>query len=152
MIPQPLASFLEEGIGVHLGSRSAQLEPNGVRAVAVKVEERGRHLLVYVPRVFADLVMPDLQSNGQGTVLFGRPVDERSVQVKGRFVDARDGRDDERDLVLSQWEGYIANLGLIGIPRFVYDRCPTWPVVAIRLHVTAVFEQTPGPGAGEPIR
>jgi hypothetical protein len=148
MIPPPLAAFLEEGLGIHLGSCSVDLEPNGVRAVAVRVEEGGAHLVVYVPVVFAMQVLPDLQSNGQGAVLFGRPVDERSVQVKGTFVDAREGGDAERAFVQTQWEGYLANLGLIGVPRAVYDRVPTWPVLAIRLRVTACFEQTPGPDAG----
>jgi hypothetical protein len=151
MIAAPLASFLEEGIGVHLGTRTSDLEPNGARAVAAKVEDAGRQLVVYVPAAFADLVLPDLQSNGQAAVLFGRPIDDRSVQVKGTFVDVRDGHDDERAMVLAQWEGYMDNLGAIGIPRAVYGRCPTWPVVAIRLKVTALFEQTPGPSAGTPL-
>jgi len=151
MILAPLASFLEEGIGVHLGTRTADLEPNGVRAVAARVEDSGRQLVVYVPAVFADRVLPDLQSNGQVAVLFGRPVDERSVQVKGTFVDVRDGHDGERAMVLAQWDAYMENLGAIGIPRAVYGQCPRWPVVAIRLKVTALFEQTPGPSAGAPL-
>ena len=64
----------------------------------------------------------------------------------------RDGRDDEQALVTGQWEGYLANLGLIGIPREVYDVGPRWPVRVIRLRVTAIFEQTPGPSAGEPLK
>lgn len=151
MILPQLASFLEEGIGVHVGTRTADLEPNGVRAIAAKVEDSGRQLVVYVPVVFADRVLPDLRSNGQVAVLFGRPVDERSVQVKGTFVDVRDGLDGERAMVFAQWEAYMDNLGVIGIPRAVYERCPRWPVVAIRLKVTALFEQTPGPSAGVPL-
>ena len=151
MIPDSLASFLAEGIGVHLGTRTADLEPNGVRAVAARVEGSGLQLVVYVPAVFAALVLPDLQSNGQVAVLFGRPVDERSVQVKGTFMDVRDGHDGERAMVLAQWDAYMENLGAIGIPRAVYGRCPTWPVVAIRLKVTALFEQTPAPSAGAPM-
>ena len=151
MIAPQLASFLEEGIGIHLGSRNADLEPNGTRAVAAKADRDGAHLLVYVPVSSVGRVLPDLQANGQAAVLFGRPIDDRSVQVKGTFVDVRDGRDDERPLVLTQWDGYLHNLGLIGIPREIYNRWPTWPVAAIRLRVTALFEQTPGPGAGAPI-
>jgi hypothetical protein len=151
MIAPQLASFLEEGVGIHLGTRNSRLEPNGTRAVAVKVDDAGRHLAVYVPAVSAERVLPDLQANGQGAVLFGRPVDDRSVQVKGVFVDVRDGRDDERELVATQWDGYLHNLGLIGIPHEIYARWPTWPVVVVRLQVTALFEQTPGPGAGAPM-
>jgi hypothetical protein len=104
-----------------------------------------------VPVASIGRVLPDLEANGQVAVLFGRPIDDRSVQVKGLFIDVRAGRDDERALVGTQWDGYLRNLGLIGIPREIYNRWPTWPVAAVRLQVTALFEQTPGPGAGSPI-
>jgi hypothetical protein len=152
MIASDLASFLEEGIGIHLASRTAALEPNGVRALAVKVEEAGAVLAVYVTTVAAESVLADYRANGQVAVLFGRPVDERSVQVKGIFLDVRDRREDERAMVSGQWEGYRANLGLIGIPRAVYDRGPRWPVRVVRLRVNAIFDQTPGPSAGETLR
>ena len=57
--------------------------------------------------------------------------------------------DDERPMVERQWLGLMDNLGRIGIPRAVFVNWSTWPVVAIRLTVTALVEQTPGPGAGE---
>lgn len=149
MIGPELASFLEEGLGIHLGSRSAELDPNGARALAAKVEADGTMLAVYLSTAAAEIVLPDLQANGQVAVLFGRPVDDRSVQVKGAFLDIRDGRDNERAMVDAQWEGYLANLGMIGIPREVYDRGARWPVRVVRLRVTALFDQTPGTAAGE---
>lgn len=152
MIAPDLASFLEEGLGIHVASRNAALEPNGVRALAVQVEDAGAVLAAYITTMAIGVVLPDLLANGQVAVLFGRPVDERSVQVKGTYLDVRDGRDDEQALVTRQWEGYLANLGLIGIPREVYDVGPRWPVRVIRLRVTAIFEQTPGPSAGEPLK
>ncbi len=39
MIDKALAAFLQEGIGIQLGTRSASLEPNGVLVPAVKVED-----------------------------------------------------------------------------------------------------------------
>lgn len=134
-----------------MGSRTADLDPNGVRAIAATVHDGGAHIVVYLPAMSAGRVLPDLLSNGQATVLFGRPVDERSCQIKGTFVDVRDVDASERVLVERQWEGFMDNLALIGIPRAVFAGCVRWPLVAIRLRVTALFEQTPGPGAGAPM-
>jgi hypothetical protein len=37
---------------------------------------------------------------------------------------------------------------MLGLPRIATDGWVTWPCTAIRLRVQAVFDQTPGPGAG----
>ena len=151
MIDSQLAGFLGEGLGIHLGTRDEHRRPNGARAVAVKVDEDGRHLTVYVAKVAAGRVIPDLDANGQAAVDFGRPTDDRACQVKGIFVDARPAKAAERAHVLAQWNAFLDNLERIGIPRDNTVNWTTWPAVAIRLKVTAVFEQTPGPQAGTPL-
>ncbi len=115
------------------------------------MEADGRQLIVYVAKVAAERLLPDLQSNGQAAVSFGRPVDERACQVKGVFLDARDATDAERPRIAAQWESFHANLEQIGISRAAYADWVTWPCVAIRLRVTALFEQTPRPGTGGPL-
>ena len=151
MIGTELAAFLQEGVGIHIGTRNAALEPNGSRALAVKVEEDGRHLVVYVARVAAERLLPDLQANGQAAVGFGRPIDDRACQVKGLFLESRDAGDDDRPIVDAQWNGFLSSLEQIGIPRAMTGGWATWPGVAIRLRANAIFDQTPGPGAGAPI-
>ena len=151
MIDKDLAAFLQEGVGIHIATRNAALEPNGTRALAVKVEDDGRHLAVYVARVASVRILGDLEDNGQAAVSFGRPVDDKACQVKGTFLAARDASDDERPLIAAQWDGFLASLEQIGIPRAATRAWITWPAVAIRLRVNAVFDQTPGPGAGAQI-
>lgn len=151
MIDPELAGFLEEGLGIHVGTRDALLRPGGSRAIAARVEQGGRYLAVFLPQVSAGRLLPDLESNGQAAVTFGRPVDDRSCQVKGVFIDTWDATDEERSFVTRQREGFLHQLELIGIPRAVVAGWATWPAVGIRLKVTAVFDQTPGPRAGTPI-
>lgn len=151
MIDAPLATFLQEGVGIHLGTRNAQMEPSGVRGLAAKVEDAGRQLIVYVPTVAAPRVLPDLETNGHAAVVFGRPTDDRSCQVKGIFVESRAATTEERFVVLAQWNGFLDKLGTIGIPRAMAAGWVNWPAVAIRLRVTALFNQTPGPEAGTPL-
>jgi hypothetical protein len=151
MIDPQLAAFLEQGVGIHIGTRNEQLHPNGARAVAAKVERGGTHLVVYVAEIAAARLRFDLESNGQAAVVFGRPEDERSCQVKGVFVDIRPATDSERPLMQKQWDGFLGQLEMIGIPRVSATNWITWPAVAIRLKVTTIFEQTPGPQAGAQI-
>ena len=148
MIDPQLAAFLEEGVAIHLGTRDAALEPKGARAAAVQVGPDGAHLIVYIATVAAERLLPDLEANGQAAVVFGRPTDDRACQVKGVFVDARPATNEERSLVDAQWEGFIEKCERIGIPRASSAGWLTWPATAISLRATAVFNQTPGPGAG----
>jgi hypothetical protein len=151
MIQGELAAFLQEGVGIFIGTRNASLDPNGARAIAARVERDGLHLVVYVADVAAARLLPDLESNGMAAVTFGRPVDERACQVKGTFVAARAARDDERPLIDAQWEGFTRQLETIGVSREARSAWPKWPATAITLKPTAVFEQTPGPAAGQQV-
>ncbi len=151
MIDRLLAAFLEGGVGVHIGTRNAELEPNGARAISVRVERDRQHLLVYIPDVAAGRVLPDLEANGQVALTFARPTDERACQVKGVFVDVRKVQSHELAHVRQQWSDFLDNLEYIGIPRVASRTWIDVPDSAIRLRVTAVFDQTPGPEAGKTI-
>ena len=131
--------------------RGERLEPNGARALAVRVEPDRLHLTVYVAAVAMPRVLPDLEANGQIAISFGRPEDDRACQVKGFVVGTRPAAEDERLFVAAQFDGYQRQLEKIGIARRVVAGWSTWPAAAITVKATALFEQTPGPGAGAPI-
>jgi hypothetical protein len=151
MLHQTLAAFLQEGVGIHIGTRNERFEPNGARALAAVVEADGQELVVYLAEVAAARLLPDLHGNRQVAVSFGRPVDDRACQVKGEVVSIRPAEPHEREKIRWQFESFLNNLEHIGIPRAGATNWITWPAVAIRLKATAVFEQTPGPAAGKPM-
>jgi hypothetical protein len=148
MIDRDLAGFLEEGLAIHVATRDAELEPNGSRATAIRAEEDGRHVVVYVPTAAEPRVLPNLEANGQGAVVLVRVRDERSCQLKGTFAGARAATEAERSFVLDQWDRFVQNIEQIGLPREVTRQWKMWPCIAIRLEVNAMFDQTPGPKAG----
>jgi len=115
------------------------------------VEPDGLHLMVYLARIAAARVLPDLEATGRAALSFARPVDERACQVKGVFVSAREATEAERERVASQWDLFRANLEEIGIPRATNAAWVTWPCLAVRLRATELFEQTPRPGTGGPL-
>ena len=151
MIDPELAAFLQQGLGLHIGARDEHLQPEGARAIAVRVAEDGVHVVIYVAEIAAARILPPLRANGQVAITCVRPVDDRACQVKGTFVDARPAQEDERQPVEQQWNDFLGQLERIGIPRATTPGWTTWPAVAIRVRATAVFDQTPGSKAGTPL-
>jgi hypothetical protein len=149
MLDRSLTEFLERGLAIHIGTRNAQMRPNGCRVTAVRVEDRGQNLVVYVPKAATPTVLEDLRDNGQAAVSLTRPVDDRAVQVKGVFVSVRDADPSEEAFVLGQWQALLTELDVMGLAALSSTSSwSMWPCVAITLRVNAVFSQTPGPEAG----
>ena len=68
--------------------------------------------------------------------------------MKGVFVSAAQAAAEDQPVVLAQWHGFLRQLEIIGTPGESTRTWITWPCVAIRLRVTALYSQTPGPDAG----
>jgi hypothetical protein len=151
MISPDVASFIEGGNSIHVGSRNDRLEPSGCRAFAVIVDPDGTHLTVFLPQVAADDTLANFAANGQAAICVGRPSDDHACQVKGEFVEMRAVAPEERRVVDTQLEGLLRQLEMIGIPRVLVGGWNRGPYIAVRIRVTALFNQTPGPGAGAPI-
>jgi hypothetical protein len=148
MLDRTLTEFLEQGLAIHIGTRNARMEPNGCRVTAVRVEDQGRQLIAYLPKAATPAVLADLRDNGQAALSFARPADDRAVQVKGQFIDVRDAEETEQVLVLGQLQGLLRQLEMVGIPAEASSTWKLWPCIAVRIRVTAIFSQTPGPDAG----
>ena len=151
MIAPDLAAFLESGVSIHIATRDAALVATGARVAAVRVTDDGTRLTVFVPNVAAAPLLDNLKANGQAAVAFGRPSDDRAFQVKGVFEKAAPATARDRAFITAQWNAFLEDLSSIGFAAEAAGGWHTWPAVAVRLRVTAVFAQTPGPGAGAPI-
>ena len=147
MVTPELTEFLSGYVDIHMGTRDEQLRPHSVRVTAVRVED-DHHLLAFVPAIGAADVLRDLDANGQVAIFAGRPPDNRAFQMKGVFSEHRPADDAERAFIDRYWDTCLEALEMIGIPRVTFSHWPVWPSVVIRVRVTAVFSQTPGPGAG----
>lgn len=151
MITAELASFLESGVSVQVGTRDARLVPEAVRGMGVRVGPGGTSLTVFLPAATAERTVANLRDNGRIAVCFSRPEDHRTIQVKGRTVAVRDADAAERPLVDRYRAGLTKSLLFVGVPLQVSLRAAHWPCRAVDIRVEQVFEQTPGPGAGAPL-
>jgi hypothetical protein len=152
MIDEALAGFIHGGLAAHLGTRDAALHPNGTRLTAVRVEPGGTHVVAFIPEAGADAVLADLESNGQAAIAMARPTDDRSCQIKGTFVSSAPAAEADRAFALAQWGAFLKQLEMVGLPPRATANWSSWPCVAVRLRVTALFNPTPGPDAGAALR
>ena len=152
VIPEELGAFLESGLAIVVATRNSDLEPDGAAALAVRVHENRATLTVFFFHEAATEVLRNLESHPEIALDLDLPTTHRACQVKGLYLSSRPAREEERPEIERQVEGFVADLEAIGIPRAMMAGWVLWPCTALEVRVTELFEQTPGPGAGEPLR
>ena len=148
-IPKDLVDLITSGVSILVATRSADLVPEAVRAYAAVVSPDRRRIDLVVPNGLGDRTITNLKDNGQIAVAFSRAIDHVSVQVKGTCVEMRPTTDDDRATVERFRAAYIEGLYLIGMPRSLTGRFRALPGTMVGFEVSEVFNQTPGPRAGE---
>jgi hypothetical protein len=151
MLSDDLAAFVESGISVLVGTRDALLCPESSRAFGARVEPGREEVTVFMPPAFSTRSFENLRDNGRIAVCFSRPLDHRSIQLKGSVLEIRECGPGDRP-VLERYARLAAQtFAEVGIPRRTMARLAFWPCRAVRFRVEALFVQTPGPGAGDPL-
>lgn len=148
MIPVEFLDFLQSGVSITVGTRNDRLLPECCRAMGSRVEEDGRELTVFLPAGTAEQSVANLRDNGRIAVCFSRAGDHRSLQIKGTVVSVREAAEPDRQHILRYRRALAEAWGVIGVPPQITLRLAHWPCHAVRVRVEAVFNQTPGPGAG----
>lgn len=152
LLTPELAEFLESGLPTTLATRDGELQPDGAWVWGTRVHGDRRRLTIYMAPESAAAMLRNLREHPEIAIVFDRPHDHRACQVKGLLESARTPGEDERAHVERQVEGVRVHLELVGIPRAMNAAWKIWPCAALDIVVTHLYEQTPGPGAGEPLR
>lgn len=151
-IPDELAEFLESGLSIVVATRDGEMQPDGAAACAVCVHDGGAGLTVFLYADAAKQMLRNLRSHPEIALDLDLPTSHRACQVKGVYVSSRRARAAERPEIERQLEAFITDLEAMGIPRTMMAGWKAWPCTALEVRVTQLFEQTPGPGTGEPLR
>ncbi|MCK5944836.1 MAG: hypothetical protein KAI24_22805, partial [Planctomycetes bacterium] len=151
MLPPDLVPFVEAGVSVLVGSRDQRLLPESVRAFGARVARTRRELTVFVPVATGATTIANLEDNGRIAICFCLPRDHHTIQVKGQVLSIRPATARDRARVERYREQFGDELAWVGLPLRVSRRFSHWPCHAVRMKVESVFDQTPGPGAGDPL-
>ncbi len=151
LISSELAGFLVSGLSLTVATRDAALQPDGARVWAARISRDRTELTLFLYRPAAAATLRNLESQPEIAICVDRPSDSRACQVKGLYVSSRPARATERAEVQRQADAFLTGLEAIGIPRTMTGGWRWWPAVAVQMRITELFEQTPGPGAGDPL-
>jgi hypothetical protein len=143
---------LEPGSSVLVGTVDAQGVPSCCRAVALASSDDLRTATVFVPLATSQDTMQNVATTKRLAVAASFPLDHCTTQLKGSVTEARLATDEERTFIRGRLEAFTEVLDQIGVPRRLVRRVAYWPALAITMRVDDVFEQTPGPRAGQRIR
>jgi hypothetical protein len=145
---QRVSRCLENNVSVVVGSVNGQGEPSTCRALALASEDGLSTVTVYVPVSTSRDTIANIATTRYLTVVATHPLDNHSVQLKGRAATARLAREDESGLIRRGFDGFAELLNGIGIPPRVTNAVTRWPAFAIEMQVEEIYDQTPGPKAG----
>ncbi len=129
--------------------RSARLVPSCTRVAAIRCAAGSDRVTVWVATPSSGRLIADVRATSAIAIVSLEPISHRTLQIKGRATSVRDAGDEERAMIEAQIGAYFRSLEPIGLPMRLTDRFVRWPATAIDLIVDDVFDQTPGPGAGE---
>ena len=151
VIPQEIAAFLDEGPIMHVASRGPDNVPEAMHAAGARVVAAENRLEIYLAEALAGGTLSNVRANGEVALTATRVTDNRSVQLKGTVTSQRTGGEEDRSFLDIIQDRCNHELALIGIPRSVSARLVDWPCVVLSVRVREIFEQTPGPRAGQPL-
>ncbi len=150
-IARDLPRLLEGHDAIGVGSRDASLRPACAMAAGVSFPGDAGRVTVFVPEATGAETFANLEANGRIAVVFEQILTHRAVQVKGRVTELRPAEEAERPLVERSMASFFAQVEAVGGSPPVVRRKRRWPCRAVTFEVEEVFEQTPGPRAGNPL-
>ncbi len=152
MLSDDVTDFLESGMSLLIASRDAENRPECGRAVGLRVAADREHVTIFLAQATGSLLLRNLADNGQIAIVASHVVSHRTLQLKGSVVSLRPASDSEHALLADYLERFSKLLERVGLPRSIVSRLNNWPATAATMRVRELYEQTPGPGAGEPLK
>ncbi len=145
-----LKAFVQSEVAIYVGSCDGDLNPEVTRAWGAVLLGDGSVSLC-LDRDPSARTLVNLESNGAIAVTFASPVDYRSVQMKGVFLESGAPSDEDIARVEAHRNLFLAATERLGVPTNVVRALWQTDVVKVRFQPEATFNQTPGLGAGAPL-
>ena len=144
--PDELA-LLESGVSLIVGTVDGDGAPDATRAWGVRGDPDGLRVLCDEA---AGVSVANLRAGGRIAVTGVDVVTLRSIQVKGRALAVEAATADDRAVFREYCDEVVAAISRVqGVPPDLPRRLMPARLLAVTCSVDAVFDQTPGPSAGD---
>jgi hypothetical protein len=147
VIGQRMTAFLEQGNSLVIATRNAALEPCATRACALRVLDRDRVALL-LPRATSARAVANLEHNGEIAICASYPRDFRTIQLKGRCLGITPGTAEDVLAAEQQLHLFTEACAPFGNTRVETRNLWLFDGWRAEIRVTALYAQSPGPGAG----
>jgi hypothetical protein len=148
------ADLIQRRVSIHVATRDAGHRPHLMRAMGVRWSDDGRRMTLFVHAPRSHALLDDIRANGMVAVVFSEPSSNRTLQFKGHDAVVVAVEPGDPAIVARYVERFGQEIGELGIPAEVVKSVFAHreaDLAAVRFTPDAVFEQTPGPRAGEPL-
>jgi hypothetical protein len=148
------AAYMQGGVAIEFAACNAEKLPFIAIGCGCRVTPDGRRISLFTHREHAAGLLDAVAETGYLAVIFGQPSTHRSLQVKGRDVSIDPFVPGDFSLVMQYRDAFAADMHQIGLSRalvLAYLAIDPEALVVLSFTPYAVYEQTPGPGAGERI-
>lgn len=154
-LSESLIAFLEGGVSIMVASCDVDGDATIGRALACEVSEGEQAVTIYFDAAANRANVAAIEATGKVAVVFSEPSTHRSVQIKG--LDGCIGPVDPHRLriIARRIAAFIRDLERAGYPRTFGEPLMAYDpdhLVALTFTVVAVYDQTPGPKAGQELR
>jgi hypothetical protein len=153
-ISQRMAAFLQGPTYTHAGTRDAQNVPAHHLVMGLAIAPDREHVTLLIPEHAAAGLRENLADNGRVAISSGEAVSHENYQLKGVCTEVRPCTAADHE-VQDRWQAaldaYLTKYGFPEAYRNVARRMKARPAVAVTFRIEEVFDQKPGPGAGERI-
>ena len=148
MIPEHTLEVLTNGFG-HMGSASVDLKTTHTDTLSAAVDPANDTVTSFVLSFLAGPVLENFKSTGRVSYFVALPSHE-SYQFKGQFIETRQLTEDElahSEQFRNAAQEYMVGNGIPAEPAA--QMLGTAPDLGITFKVEKIFNQTPGPEAGQ---
>lgn len=150
--PEIIEFFNNRGFPATMGTTDNNLEPAIARPFGVRVAGEDS-LSVIIPEAFTTNTLKNIQQNGRIALTQVSPVDHKTFQFKGKYIEHHASTEEEMGFV---GENFMAFIEIIQkfygeqLAEKIKEKQIT-SFLTFTFKVEQIFNQTPGPGAGAKI-
>jgi hypothetical protein len=148
VLTEELVEYMESGVSLLVGTRDATLRPASARGFGVEISAPNRTATVFIAAAGSPITLANLRDNGQLALTFSRPIDHRSLQVKGHVLSISETDERQHQLQARYVSRFAEGLIFTGLRQNLLRRIRYFPSYAVHFRIESMFDQTPGPGAG----
>jgi hypothetical protein len=152
MLSDSTVAFIEREVAIDVASCSADLRPSACRGFACRVAPDRQRMTIFVRRGEASQVLQDVLGQDVITAVFCLPETEAAFQIKGRHVSLSAATPDDVAYIERYRDSFVDGIARLGYDRafgLAYMATDAGQLVALTFTPEMVFEQTPGPLAGQ---